>query len=149
MVLHFAEFGRFPPTFDEASFIAREILQSGYEFHTGEILYNRFKNLVSYETVSQPLYSLDIISNSESMYVYDNLDEDVLRSYHEYSLASLLYYALKESAASELSARMTAMDGASKNAGEMIDQLTLKYNRTRQAAITKELIEIISGAAAV
>ena len=56
----------------------------------------------------------------ESMYVYDNLDEDVLRSYHEYSLASLLYYALKESAASELSARMTAMDGASKNAGMYI-----------------------------
>ncbi|KAJ1369353.1 hypothetical protein KIN20_030790 [Parelaphostrongylus tenuis] len=67
----------------------------------------------------------------------------------EYSLAQLIYYAMKESATSEQASRMTAMDGASKNAGEMIDKLTLQFNRTRQAVITRELIEIISGAACV
>uniref|UniRef100_UPI002B1D7F7C F0F1 ATP synthase subunit gamma n=1 Tax=Natrialba sp. PRR66 TaxID=3098146 RepID=UPI002B1D7F7C len=72
-----------------------------------------------------------------------------LQSYNEYSLAQLIYYAMKESATSEQSSRMTAMDGASKNAGEMIDKLTLAFNRTRQAVITRELIEIISGASCV
>ncbi|XP_012368889.1 ATP synthase subunit gamma, mitochondrial-like, partial [Octodon degus] len=61
-------------------------------------------------------------------------------------LANIIYYSLKESTTSEQSARMTAMDNASKNASEMIDKLTLTFNRTRQAVITKELIEIISGA---
>ncbi|MCQ6473366.1 F0F1 ATP synthase subunit gamma, partial [Vibrio parahaemolyticus] len=64
-------------------------------------------------------------------------------------LANLIYYSLKESTTSEQSARMTAMDNASKNASDMIDKLTLTFNRTRQAVITKELIEIISGAAAL
>lgn len=80
---------------------------------------------------------------------YDSLDEEVLKNYMEYSLASLIYYALVEGAASEQSSRMTAMDNASKNAGEMIDKLTLTFNRTRQAVITRELIEIISGASAL
>lgn len=64
-------------------------------------------------------------------------------------MASLIFYGLKENAASEQSARMSAMDNATKNAGEMISKLTLYYNRTRQAVITRELIEIISGAAAL
>merc|ERR1712212_934016 len=80
---------------------------------------------------------------------YDSLDADVLQSYLEYSLASLIYYAMKEGACSEQSARMTAMDNSSKNAGEMIDKLQITYNRTRQAVITGELIEIISGTAAL
>merc|ERR1712039_765948 len=71
------------------------------------------------------------------------------RSVVSYSLASMIYYAMKEGACSEQSARMTAMDNSSKNAGEMIDKLALTYNRTRQAVITGELIEIISGAAAL
>lgn len=67
----------------------------------------------------------------------------------EFSLASLVFFAMKEGACSELSSRMTAMDNASKNAGEMIGKLTMTFNRTRQAVITRELIEIISGAAAL
>lgn len=73
----------------------------------------------------------------------------MLRSYNEFLLSSFIFYALKEAAASEHSSRMTAMQSATDNAKEMIDELTLALNRTRQAAITKELIEIISGAAAV
>lgn len=149
ILMHLSEYGRNPPTFTEASFVAKEILSSGFEYDTGEIFYNKFKNMVSYKPTPQPVYSVDIVANSETMSIYDDLDADVLQNYQEYSLASLVYYAMKESTASELSARMTAMDGASKNAGEMIDKLTLTYNRTRQAVITRELIEIISGAAAV
>lgn len=83
------------------------------------------------------------------MAVYDSLDQDVMQSYLEFSMASMLFFSMKEGACSEQSARMSAMDNASKNAGEMIDKLTLTYNRTRQAVITRELIEIISGASAL
>lgn len=83
------------------------------------------------------------------MSVYDSLDSDVIQSYLEFSLTALIYYAFKEGACSEQSSRMTAMDNASKNAAEMIDKLTLTFNRTRQAVITRELIEIISGASAL
>merc|ERR1711970_669204 len=89
------------------------------------------------------------IAASERVGVYDSLDADVIECFQEYSLASLLFYCLKEGACSEQSARMSAMDNASKNASEMIDKLTLTFNRTRQAVITGELIEIISGAAAL
>lgn len=96
-----------------------------------------------------PIFSLDAVSKSPKLTVYDSIDTDVMRSYYEYSLASLIFYAMKENACSEQSARMSAMDNASKNAGEMIQKLQLTYNRTRQAVITRELIEIISGAAAL
>ena len=115
------------------------------------------------------------MSSSDKVSVYDSLDADVVQSYMEYSLASMIYYCMKEGATSEQSSRMTAMDNSSKNAGmnnehyylimvmsmmhsftnvfscsgEMIDKLTITFNRTRQAVITGELIEIISGAAAL
>lgn len=107
------------------------------------------RSVVSYNTTEMPIFSLEAINKSPKLTVYDSLDADVIRSYYEYSLASLIFYAMKENACSEQSARMTAMDNASKNAGEMIQKLTLVFNRTRQAVITRELIEIISGAAAL
>ncbi|CAD5226706.1 unnamed protein product [Bursaphelenchus xylophilus] len=143
------EIGRAPPTFEDASIAANAILNSGYEFNDGAIIYNFFKTVVSYETKVLPLVPIETIRANENLNVYDSVDDDVLKSYTEYSLAQLIYYAMKESATSEQASRMTAMDGASKNAGEMIDKLTLQFNRTRQAVITRELIEIISGAAAV
>ena len=76
-------------------------------------------------------------------------EEEILAELLPKNLAVQIYTALLENAASEQGARMTAMDNATRNAGEMIDRLTLNYNRTRQAAITKELIEIISGAEAL
>lgn len=83
------------------------------------------------------------------MLAFDDVDAEALESYAEWTLAALLYYALKEGAASEQSSRMSAMDNATKNADEMIRKLTLLFNRTRQAVITRELIEIISGASAL
>lgn len=143
------DIGRQPPSFEDASIAANEILNSGYKFDEGEILFNRFKSVVSYQTSKLPIIPIDTIKANEKLFAYDSIDDDVLQSYTEYSLAQLIYYAMKESATSEQSSRMTAMDGASKNAGEMIDKLTLQFNRTRQAVITRELIEIISGAACV
>lgn len=89
------------------------------------------------------------MQSSEKLVAYDSLDSDVIQDYLEFSLASLVFFTMKESACSEQSSRMSAMDNASKNAGEMIDKLTLTFNRTRQAVITRELIEIISGASAL
>merc|ERR1719464_1794824 len=144
-----SEIGRLPPQFGDAAKIATNILNSGFEYDSGKMLFNRFKSVVSYDTTEMPIYSMATVNNAEKLALYDSLDADVLQSYMEYSLASLIYYCLKEGACSEQSSRMTAMDNSSKNAGEMIDKLTLFYNRSRQAVITGELIEIISGAAAL
>lgn len=143
------EVGRKPPTFLDASKLANAILNSGYEFNSGKIVYNKFKSVVSYTTADLPVFSLNAVQAAPKLDTYDSLDSEVLQSYIEYSLASLLFFTMKEGACSEQSSRMTAMDSASKNAGEMIDKLTLTFNRTRQAVITRELIEIISGASAL
>lgn len=144
-----SEIGRLPPQFGDAAKIANAILTCGHEFDTGKLVYNYYKSVVSYDTTSIPIFSQDTVSNSEKVTVYDSLDADVVQSYMEFSLASLVYYTLKEGATSEQSSRMTAMDNSSKNASEMIDKLRISFNRTRQAVITGELIEIISGAAAL
>ncbi|XP_022099361.1 ATP synthase subunit gamma, mitochondrial-like [Acanthaster planci] len=142
------EYGRKPPTFVEASKIAQEILNLG-EFDSGEIYFNKFRSVVSYRTTTQPLVSFETLKGADNMSVYDDVDEDILKNYNEFQLVSILYYCMMESNCSEQSSRMTAMDSATKNAGEMIDKLTLQFNRTRQAVITRELIEIISGASAL
>jgi len=144
-----SEIGRLPPQFGDASKIASAIMTSGFEFDHGRLFYNQFKSVVSYKTSQIPIYSNGVVNAADKLSLYDSIDSDVIQSYLEYSLASMIYYALKEGACSEQSSRMTAMDNSSKNAGEMIDKLTLTYNRTRQAVITGELIEIISGAAAL
>ncbi|XP_028810605.1 ATP synthase F(1) complex subunit gamma, mitochondrial isoform X3 [Denticeps clupeoides] len=149
ILINCKEVGRKPPTFADASIIATELLNSGYEFDQGSIIYNRFRSVISYKTDEKPLFSMETVANSENMGIYDDIDADVLRNYQEFALVNVIYFGLKESTTSEQSARMTAMDSASKNASEMIDKLTLTFNRTRQAVITKELIEIISGAAAL
>jgi len=144
-----SEIGRLPPQFGDASKIASQILNCGFEFDAGKLYYNEFKSVVSYKTKELDIFPAASVEQAKNLSVYDSLDSDVMQSYLEYSLASLIYYCLKEGACSEQSSRMTAMDNSSKNAGEMIDKLTLTYNRTRQAVITGELIEIISGAAAL
>lgn len=105
--------------------------------------------MVSYETSELPIYSLATVSAAPKLTIYDSLDADVIQSYLEFSLVSQIFNTMKENACSEQSARMSAMDSASKNASEMINKLALQFNRTRQAVITRELIEIISGASAL
>ena len=149
IVLAANEVGRLPPTFLDAARLTNAIFNSGYEYSSGKIIYNRFNSVVSCTTQTLPVFSLAAVEAAPKLTVYDSLDAEVIQSYLEFSLTALIYYALKESACSEQSSRMTAMENASKNAGEMIDKLTLTFNRTRQAVITNELIEIISGAAAL
>ncbi len=144
-----SEVGRKPPTFNDAAKVAIEVMNSGYTYGSGKIIYNRFRSVVSYVIDQLPLFDKGSVVTAPKLSVYDSLDEEVIQSYLEFSLASMLFYSMKEGACSEQSSRMTAMDNASKNAGEMIDKLTLTFNRTRQAVITRELIEIISGAAAL
>jgi len=143
------EIGRAPPTFEDASIAANAILNSGYEYDEGSIIFNRFNNVVSYTTKHLPLVPLASVRSNEKINDYDSVDDDVLQSYTEYSLAQLIYYAMKEGATSEQSSRLNTMGNATKSAGEMIDKLQMVYNRTRQAAITRELIEIMAGASCV
>jgi len=143
------EIGRKPPIFAEASFVAQNLLKSDFDFAFGKILYNQFKSAISYKAVARPFFSINAVESNSELNSYDNLDKETLQSYVEFSLANNLFYAMLENAASEQSARMSAMDNASSNAGDMISSLQLTFNRTRQAVITRELIEIISGAAAL
>lgn len=146
---HFSDIGKKPATFADASMIAESVISMEFEFSQAVMYFNTFKSVVSYLTTEQPLFSLKTITKADKLSLYDSIDDEVVKSYNEFTLASLIFFAMKEAQCSEQSARMTAMDAASKNAGEMISKLTLTYNRTRQAAITKELTEIVSGASAI
>jgi len=143
------EIGKKPSFFDEAAFVAQAVIDTGYEYDYGKLYYNKFRSVISYTPTADPIVSLQTLGAAEQIGNYDDVDEEILRCYHEFSLASSVFYAMKEEACSEQSSRMTAMDNATKNAGEMIDKLTLTYNRQRQAVITTELIEIISGSVAL
>jgi len=143
-----SEYGRLPPTFTDASKIANAVFGAG-QFDKATIIYNHFNSLVSYKQTEIPLFTPEAVEKAGNIAVYDSLDSDVTQSYLEFSTASLFFYALKEGVTSEQSARMTAMGNSDKNAGEMIQKLQILYNRSRQAVITGELIEIISGAAAL
>jgi len=145
----FNELGRKPPLFEEASFIAETIVDTGYEFDVCKMFFNKFKSAIQYTMTPQDIHSLGALTTAETMLQYDDVDEAVLQSFYEFSLANLVFYGMKESACSEQSARMSAMDAATKNAGDMIGALQIVYNRTRQAVITTELIEIISGCVAL
>ena len=123
------------------------------------LIYNKFKSVISQEVTQQQLIPLDVSSKSDdkneneitdnSIYIYEPDEETILQDLLPKNVSIQLFKVLLESDAGEQGARMAAMDNATRNAGEMIDSLTLKYNRTRQASITKELIEIISGAESI
>jgi len=149
IILSVNDFGKRSAVFTDAARIAQAIASSGHTYDSGTIFYNHFRTVVSYKTTALPIFSNEIVQGAPKLGVYDSLDAEVMGSYMEYSLASLLYYAMKEGATSEQSARMSSMDNATTNAGDMIGKLTMTFNRTRQAVITRELIEIISGAAAL
>jgi len=144
-----AGIGKGPPTFSEASEIAKEITNSGFEYGKGTLLYNHFKNAGSYNVTARAVVGASQLAASESLSNYEDIDDDGVMNYAEFNLANNIFYSMLQGAASEQSARMAAMENASSNAGEMIEKLQIQYNRTRQAVVTTELIEIISGAAAL
>ena len=158
------------------SFVDLNVSQSGYDsalqvsnklqelFFEGKfdkciLVFNKFKSVISQEVTQQQLIPLDVSNSSieensedsgaKAIYDYEPDEETILKDLLPKNVSIQIFKVLLESDAGEHGARMAAMDNATRNAGEMIDSLTLKYNRTRQAFITKELIEIISGAESV
>ena len=134
-----------------------ETVRNGFEageFDVCTVIFNKFKSAISQEVTLKRLIPAEIGEDAQEdeqgvSYEYEPDEEELLAAVLPRNISTQVYSALLESSASELAARMTAMDNATRNAGDLIDRLTLVYNRTRQATITKELIEIISGAEAV
>ena len=120
------------------------------EFDICIIFYNQFKNVITQIPQAQqiiPLNSEDSEENtSEESYEFEPDEDEILSNLLPKNISTQIFKAMLENSASEQGSRMSAMDNATRNAGEMVDKLTIEYNRSRQAAITKELIEIISGA---
>ncbi len=120
------------------------------EFDICTIFYNQFKNVITQIPQAQqiiPLNSEDSEDNtSEESYEFEPDEDEILSNLLPKNISTQIFKAMLENSASEQGSRMSAMDNATRNAGEMVDKLTIQYNRSRQAAITKELIEIISGA---
>ena len=145
-------------TFTKVSPVSLQILSLFEENNVDEVemLYNRFQSVISQVVTKKQLIPAEVSDekieeeeDQQTAYEYEPEEEIILNDLLPRNLSTQIYSALLESSAGELAARMTAMDNATRNAGELIDRLTLEYNRTRQAFITKELIEIISGAEAV
>ena len=146
------------PIYSDALSISSKIvdLYQKDEFGSCKIIFNKFVSAITQEVTLKSLIPIetnneDVSNNNQvsSVYEYEPSEEIILEELLNKNIATQLFSAQMESTASELAARMTAMDNATRNAGDLIDRLTLQYNRTRQAFITKELIEIISGAEAL
>ena len=142
-------------TYSHAEAIAREAIAAytGGEVHSVQLVYNEFKSAMTQEVVVEQLLPIvpatyDAGANATD-FIYEPSREAVMDAVLPRHLTVQIFRMLLESQASEMGARMSAMDSATKNAGDLIDRLTLQYNRARQANITAELMEIISGAEAI
>ena len=140
--------------YSNAADIAKDVLNrfAAGEFDVATIFYNRFESVISQVPTAQQIIPAAYEASEDSgdlIYDYEPGEEAILADLLPRGVATQLFAALLENAASEQGARMTAMDNATRNAGEMIDRLTIEFNRSRQAVITNELIEIISGAEAL
>ena len=139
--------------YENAAEVANKVFEmfDAGEFDVATIFYNRFENVVSQiPTATQVIPAVvPEDAGAETLYEYEPSEEAILADLLPRAVTTQIFTALLENGASEQGARMSAMDNATRNAGDMIDKLTTVYNRSRQAAITKELIEIISGAEAL
>jgi F-type H+-transporting ATPase subunit gamma len=156
----YEDIGRKRLSFSEADTITTKVLElyEAGEFDVASVIYNKFKSAMTQIVTVQQVVPFAVSGDEtaaetggelKAMYEFEPDEEQILADLLPKNLSIQVYRALLESAASEQGARMTAMDSATRNAGDMINKLTLTYNRTRQAVITKELIEIISGAEAI
>ena len=140
-------------SFNEASTVGNEIISlfNQNEFDKCILFYNNFKNVITQIPQAQQIIPAETqkASNTEenkSSYEFEPDEDEILEDLLPKNISTQVFKALLENAASEQGSRMTAMDNATRNAGDLVDKLTINYNRSRQASITKELIEIISGA---
>ncbi len=145
--------------FTEANAIGRKVIEmfEAGEFDVCSLFYSEFKSVISQVPTRQQLIPAQLETGGEDVadasggaaYEYEPEEDEILETLLPRNISVQIFRALLENGASEQGARMSAMDNATRNAGEMIDKLTITYNRSRQAMITKELIEIISGAEAL
>ena len=141
--------------FGNAQAIARDILArfDAGEFDVATLFYSEFRNVVTQVPTALQVIPAkpdeDAVQDAGAFYDFEPSEAEILADLLPSALATQVFHALLENGASEMGARMTAMDNATRNAGEMIDRLTIQFNRSRQAVITNELIEIISGAEAL
>jgi len=140
-------------TYKEAKDVAEKIIKlfNDSQFDVCAIFYNKFKNIITQTPQAQQIIPIESPTKveekkSESFYEFEPEEDEILNDLLPRNISTQIFKAFLENAASEQGSRMTAMDSATRNAGDLVDKLTIKYNRSRQAAITKELIEIISGA---
>ena len=140
-------------TYKEAEQIGGKIIKlfNKSEFDTCKIFYNKFKNVITQIPQEQQIIPIENQKNkeektSDNFYEFEPEENEILDDLLPRNISTQIFKAFLENAASEQGSRMTAMDSATRNAGDLVDKLTITYNRSRQAAITKELIEIISGA---
>jgi F-type H+-transporting ATPase subunit gamma len=143
--------------FDSAAGIAGKVLAmfDAGEFDVATLYFSEFKSVITQKPTALQLIPAKLpeaaaeATAAQAIYEYEPGENEILGELLPRNIASQIFRGLLENAASEQGARMSAMDSATRNAGEMIDKLTMRYNRQRQANITKELIEIISGAEAL
>jgi F-type H+-transporting ATPase subunit gamma len=140
-------------TYKEAEGVAEKIIKlfNDSQFDVCAVFYNKFKNIITQIPQAQQIIPIESSTKveekkSESFYEFEPEEDEILNDLLPRNISTQIFKAFLENAASEQGSRMTAMDSATRNAGDLVDKLTIKYNRSRQAAITKELIEIISGA---
>ena len=140
-------------TYKEAEEIGNKIIKLFKEekFDVCKIFYNKFKNVITQIPQSQQIIPIETEDKKEekkieNFYEFEPEENEILDDLLPRNISTQIFKAFLENAASEQGSRMTAMDNATRNAGDLVDKLTITYNRSRQAAITKELIEIISGA---
>ena len=140
-------------TFEEANIVGNEIITlfKQNEFDKCILFFNNFKNVITQIPQAQQIIPTEVNKSNESeketfSYEFEPEEDEILEDLLPKNISTQVFKALLENAASEQGSRMTAMDNATRNAGDLVDKLTINYNRSRQASITKELIEIISGA---
>ncbi len=140
-------------SFNEAEIIGKEIVDqfNKNEFDKCILFYNNFKNVITqipqaYQIIPVEKNSTNSDTENSLTYEFEPDEDEILEDLLPKNISTQIYKAFLENAASEQGSRMTAMDNATRNAGDLVDKLTINYNRSRQASITKELIEIISGA---
>ena len=140
-------------TYKEADYIGEKIIKlfNQSQFDVCNIFYNKFKNVITQIPQAQQIIPIEELKKNENykfenFYEFEPEENEILNDLLPRNISTQIFKAFLENAASEQGSRMTAMDNATRNAGDLVDKLTITYNRSRQAAITKELIEIISGA---
>lgn len=158
IVMSFNQIGKDIPTFTDALDVAQLLLKSSNEDAAAkslisqsndiQVVYNAFRSVIAYETTTLPVPNADQLALMPNLAQYE-YDSDILEAYAQFLLASQIFAGLVEGHASEMSAKRMAMENASKNSDEIVLALTMQYNRTRQAVITNELVDIITGASAL